>query len=224
MAESKISPHNLNELKNTTDDALGNYLRSLKFSQSNSKLDVRLAIGYTSVIIAAATFAADYKLGWEATKTWTAVAVVAYAILNGAFTYWMWAVEKGLIFEGTNVQGGKLSISSKTNKHDPTYYLTISSTSPGSSSPSTWHIKNPFTTWFTADGFFVAKPFQQWLASSIEMIGDADMKNALRDERDELAAPTPEVEIIGDGSGNGTVEASGVDAKSKGSKRGKKKA
>lgn len=101
MAESRISPYSLSELKNTTDDALGNYLRGLQFKQDNSKLDVRLAVGYTSVLIAAATFVADYKLGWEATKHWTALAVVAYAILNGVFTYWMWAVEKGLVFEGT---------------------------------------------------------------------------------------------------------------------------
>lgn len=100
MAETKISPHSLNELKNTTDDALGNYLRGLSFRQDNTKLDVRLAIGYVSVIIAAATFAADYKLGWETTKLWTAVAVVMYAVLNGAFTYWMWAVEKGCVFDG----------------------------------------------------------------------------------------------------------------------------
>ena len=101
MAEGKISPYNLNDLKNTTDDALGNYLRGLSFQQDNSKLDFRLAVGYASVIIAGATFVADYKLGWEATKGWTAVAVAAYAILNGIFTYWMWAVEKGLVFEGT---------------------------------------------------------------------------------------------------------------------------
>jgi hypothetical protein len=101
MAESKISPYSLNDLKNTTDDALGNYLRGLSFKQDNSKLDVRLALGYVSVIIAGAIFYADWKLGWEATKGWTAVAVAAYAVLNGAFTYWMWAVEKGLVFEGT---------------------------------------------------------------------------------------------------------------------------
>ena len=53
------------------------------------------------------------------------------------------------------------------------------------------------------------------------MIGDADTKNALRDERDELAAPTPEVQVIGDG--NGSAEASGVSAQAKGTKRGKKK-
>ena len=108
MADTKISPYSPTDLKNTTDDALANYLRGLQCKQDNSKLDVRLAIGYTSVVIAAATFAADYKLGWEATKTWTAVAVVAYALLNGAFTYWMWAVEKGLVFEGTASSGKKV--------------------------------------------------------------------------------------------------------------------
>ena len=101
MADAKISPYSLNDLKNTTDDALGNYLRGLSLKQDNSKLDFRLAVGYVAVVIAAATFAADYKLGWEATKNWTAVAVAAYTILNGVFTYWMWAVEKGLVFEGT---------------------------------------------------------------------------------------------------------------------------
>jgi signal peptidase complex subunit 2 len=101
MAESHISPYNLSDLKNTTDDALGNYLRSLSFTQDNSKTDIKLAVGYAAVVIAAATFAADYKLGWEATKNWTAVAVVAYAALNGLFSYWLWFVERGLVFEGS---------------------------------------------------------------------------------------------------------------------------
>lgn len=100
MADSRISPYSQNNLKNTTDDTLGNYLRGLSFKQDNSKLDVRLALGYAAVVIAAATFAADYKLGWEATKNWTAVAVAAYAVLNSGLTYWMWMVEKGLVFEG----------------------------------------------------------------------------------------------------------------------------
>ena len=39
-------------------------------------------------------------------------------------------------------------------------------------------ISAPFMQWFTADGYFVAKPFQQWLATSIPMVGDADPKNA----------------------------------------------
>lgn len=101
MAESRISPYSLPDLKNTTDDALCNYLRGLGFKQDNSKTDFKLVVGYLAVIIAAATFVADYKLGWEATKNWTAVAVVAYSILNGIFTYHLWFVESGLVFEGS---------------------------------------------------------------------------------------------------------------------------
>ena len=78
-----------------------------------------------------------------------------------------------------------------------------------------------FTTWFTADGYFVAKPFQQWLASSIGMVGDADKKNAMRDQGDELAEPGPEVELIDQSQSNGT--ATGAESKSKGSKRSKRK-
>jgi hypothetical protein len=235
MAESKISPYSLNDLKNTTDDALGNYLRGLSFKQDNAKLDVRLAVGYTAVVIAAVIFAADYKLGWEATKGWTAVAVVAYTLLNGFFTYWMWGVEKGLVFEGARegkkvcllplhspfsivVRAGSLlyfvleiSLASKTKKHDPTYYLTVTTSSSSSSPSASRQIKCPFTTWFTADGYFVAQPFQQWLASSIPAIGEADVKNASGAEQ----------EVV-DSEINGTPSASGFD-KAKGSKRSKKK-
>lgn len=109
MADEKISVYNLADLKNTTDDALGNYLRSLSFKQINVKTDVKLVVGYVAVLIAAATFAADYKLGWDATKYWTAVAVVAYGLLNTFFTYWTWYVEKGMVFEATR-EGRKVSL------------------------------------------------------------------------------------------------------------------
>ncbi|KAI7236894.1 hypothetical protein KC330_g3466 [Hortaea werneckii] len=222
--EAKISPHSLPDLKNTTDDALGNYLRGLNFQQDNSKLDTRLAIGYTSVLIAAATFVADYKLGWEATKGWTAVAVVCYGILNAAFTYWMWGVEKGLVFEGKK-DGKHISLASKTKKHDPTYFLAVTVTDSATNTPVLKELQAPFTTWFTADGYFVAKPFQQWLATSSETVGDADPKNASRVERDQLAAPSPEVEAVAGMGGDGPTafaETSGASS-GKGSKRSKRK-
>ncbi|KAF2859133.1 hypothetical protein K470DRAFT_219733 [Piedraia hortae CBS 480.64] len=161
MATSRISPYNLNDLKSTTDDALGNYLRSLNYVQDNTKMDVKLALGFSAVAVAAATFYFDRKLGWEATKDWTAVAVVAYALLNAAFTWWIWGVEKKIVFEGTPPTGQKTSFASKTNKHDPTYYLTVTR---GQSKPM--EIQEPFTTWFTEDGRFVAEPFQNWLSSA----------------------------------------------------------
>ena len=41
----------------------------------------------------------------------------------------------------------------------------------------TLELSSPFTRWFDVDGFFVAKPFQQWLASEIPLIGEVDPKN-----------------------------------------------
>ena len=88
------------DLKNTTDDALPNYLTSLKFKQSHSLTDVRLALGYAAVLIAAITFYADYKLGWDKTKSATFWAVLVYFTLNGALTFWIWGVERGNVFKG----------------------------------------------------------------------------------------------------------------------------
>ena len=90
----------MTDLKNTTDDALPNYLNSLQFKQSHYLSDVRLALGYSAVVIAGATFAADFKFGWDATKVVTFWAVVMYFLLNGALTLWIWQVEKGVVYEG----------------------------------------------------------------------------------------------------------------------------
>ena len=61
---------------------------------------MRLALGYTAVIIAGAAFYADWKLGWDATKYWTFWAVLVYFALNGVLTVWIWGVEKGVVFRG----------------------------------------------------------------------------------------------------------------------------
>lgn len=88
------------DLKNTTDDALPNYLNSLKFKQSHYYTDIRHLLGFTAIAISAVTFYFDYTLGWEKTKTGTLWAVITYFILNGALTFWIWAVERGCVYVG----------------------------------------------------------------------------------------------------------------------------
>jgi hypothetical protein len=112
---SPQTPTNTNphppDLKNTTDDALPNYLHSLKFKQLHTQTDVRLALGYVAVAIAGALFYFDWKYGWDASKPYTAPAVVAYFALNGAFSYWLWFVEKGVVYEGEGKTGRVCSLS-----------------------------------------------------------------------------------------------------------------
>ena len=63
--------------------------------------DIRLGLGYAAVVIAAATFSLDYKLGWDKTKDFTLWAVIVYFILNSTLTLWIWAAEKGKIYSGS---------------------------------------------------------------------------------------------------------------------------
>lgn len=126
-------------------------------------------------------------------------------------------------YELTNHQQ-KISVLAKVNKNEPTYYLDVTTTSP-SSTPTTRQIRTPFTTWFTADGYFVAKPFQQWLARSVEAVGDVDLKNAGRDERDELAAPGPAVPTnMVASAALGETQATGIEGTSNSTKKTKRKA
>lgn len=101
------------DLKNATDDALAPYLSTLPkpyaFQQSHALTNIRLALGYAAVAIAAATFYTDWKLGWDATKSYTMAACVLYFILNSFLTYHIWKVEAGRVFVGTREGGQKAS-------------------------------------------------------------------------------------------------------------------
>lgn len=71
--------------------------------------------------------------------------------------------------------------SATPKKYEPTYELTIRTQSSPSAPVKESKISASFTRWFTTDGFFQAKPFQQWLASSVEAIGSADPNNVVEE-------------------------------------------
>jgi hypothetical protein len=75
----------------------------------------------------------------------------------------------------------QVRISSHTKKHIPIYECDVVFTPAGSSLAQTIHIRAPMTRWFTADGYFIAKPFQQWLASEVPVIGEADPNNVVEE-------------------------------------------
>lgn len=175
VSKEKITVYNLADLKNTSDDAIPNYLNSLKFKQSHTLTDVRLGLGYAALLVAAACFAWDYKLGFESTKYYTAGAVGVYLLLNTALTLWVWLKEKGIVYVGTAPSGETITIATHTTKNVPIYNLTIT-VAPGSGKPRTIDLARSFTEWFDAAGHFVATPFQTMLASTVPAIGSLDPK------------------------------------------------
>jgi hypothetical protein len=197
------------DLKNTSDDAIPTYLNSLKFKQSHTLSDVRLALGYTAFAICAATFYWDYKLGFESTKLYTTIAVILYSIINGFLTFWIWSVEKGSIYIGTAPSGETISISSSTTKHVPVYKLLVKTTGKDGKIKET-KIEKSFTEWFDAAGHFVTLPFQQMFASNVEVIGKADPKRVVKKEKKKIAAPVDDGKTMDEKWASLLAESSGV--------------
>ncbi|KAI1288906.1 microsomal signal peptidase 25 kDa subunit-domain-containing protein [Xylaria venustula] len=176
-SQERISVHNLADLKNTSDDAIPNYLNSLKFKQDHSLIDTRLALGYSAFAIAAACFLWDYKLGFENTKLYTAVAVALYSLVNGALTIWISFGEKGIVYQGTAPNGTKVSVSTSTKKNEPIYHVTVE-VKPKGSGANKIEFARSFTEWFDVQGHFVALPFQTMFATTVPLIAQADPKRA----------------------------------------------
>ncbi|KAB8273165.1 signal peptidase complex subunit 2 [Aspergillus minisclerotigenes] len=171
----KVPVYSVNDLKSTTDDALAPHLTTLPqpyaFTQDHTKTNVRFLLGYSAVAIAAFTFYADRKLGWEATQsTWVIAAVVSYFVLNTLLTYWIWAVEAGEVFRGKRKSGETITIRSSGKKHSPLYKLRVQYTSSANKVLEEKEIETSFTTWFSADGTFHPEPLKKWLASEIQVL------------------------------------------------------
>ena len=106
---------------------------------------------------------------------------------------------------------GQLSLSSSVTKHKPIYNLNVryrtSSARSGSSNAETWQtieLAAPFTKWFSAEGYFVAKPFQQWLASEIPVVGAADPGNVVKGGGEVRTVKLEEMKGVVDGLKTGS--------------------
>ncbi|KAI1431112.1 microsomal signal peptidase 25 kDa subunit-domain-containing protein [Xylaria sp. CBS 124048] len=190
-SQERITVHNLADLKNTSDDAIPNYLNSLKFKQDHTLMDTRLALGYASFAVAGACFFWDYKFGFEDTKFYTAIAVALYAVLSGALTLWITFVEKGTVYRGTSKDGTKVHISTHVKKNVPMYYVTVLVTPKGWTKPKTeieW--MREFYHWFDEQGHFVPLPFQAMFARLVPPITALDPQRADLDPRPD-DAPLP---------------------------------
>lgn len=130
--EVKVNNANPTELKNACDDAVKRFLsRPELFKQIYTHTDVRLALGWLSVFVAAGTAFYGYKVEFEQSKPVVTIGLVLYIILTALSTLYAYFVEGDTIFVGKRKTFSKRIISER---------ITISSSSPpipkGTSCPS----------------------------------------------------------------------------------------
>lgn len=116
----------ITDLRNAVDDNLAASLGELGFSQSFTLIDAKLALGVSTVLISAALFVADKKLGFEKTFTLTVVAVVLYFTLSALQLYLTSSKSyKNNKFVGYNDKKEKIAVYTWTTKFDPVYHVKI---------------------------------------------------------------------------------------------------
>ncbi|GAA5871479.1 hypothetical protein JCM3774_005610 [Rhodotorula dairenensis] len=130
----RVNTANLTELKNAVDDHLKLVLSAPEhaFKRSYTHDDVRLAIGWTAVGVAAATGYYSYVIDdFHRTKSWVAVGVVVYLVLNTVLALYVALVEKSTIYEGkrrtiaSRISTERISLSSIAYS-SPTHHTTSS--------------------------------------------------------------------------------------------------
>ena len=187
---TKVPIYSPTDLKTTTDDHLTPYLTSLPepytFTPSHTHSTIRLSLGYTAVLIAFALFTTDYKFGWEATKPYTLPACVAYFLLNGLLTAYVFFVERGTVFSGSRAGGQTLTLRSKGRKHSETYELSVLYQAPNGG--KVWEEKTvtgQFTRWFSKEGYLQRKELARWLGENVEVLALAE-KEKLKERKVEV--------------------------------------
>ncbi|GAA5830530.1 hypothetical protein JCM3766R1_002753 [Sporobolomyces carnicolor] len=131
----KVNPASLVELKTALDDTVKEFfsLPRYNFQVSHRHEDVRLSLGWTSVVIALGTTYYAYKKDdFQGTKSWVALGVVLYVVLNTILALYVTYFEKNIIWKGK-----RRTIASRITT-ELLEISSVASSSPTNSTQSSW--------------------------------------------------------------------------------------
>ncbi|KAF9528419.1 microsomal signal peptidase 25 kDa subunit-domain-containing protein [Crepidotus variabilis] len=196
----KVNHYNSTELKNACDDAVKRYLsRPELFKQIHLHTDVRLALGWLSVFVAAGTALYGYKIEFEKSKTVVSIGLVVYILLTTLQTLYSYFVESHTIFEGKRKSLSKRIITERIHidsttipvsksplttsvspSNSPSYLLTVSyvrSTNGGKSLLAKGRAKaaQTYSAFFDETGTMDQEVFERWVGELVESSMDGKL-------------------------------------------------
>lgn len=137
---------------------------------SHAQTNIRLALGYASVLVAAFVGLYDKHYGFFEAYNVTAVGLVLYALLSSAFFYWVRFVERGVVYTGIDSQGASVSVYTDVpDKYTPIYKIRI--VVQGDKKLRT--AQASFTEWFGRNGLIVYDKFEAWVVETLNGSGAA---------------------------------------------------
>jgi len=182
--EVKVNNASLTDMKHACDDALKRFLsRPDLFKQIYTHTDVRLALGWASVFVAAGTGLYGWKIDFEQSKPVVWAGLILYIVLTVVQALYSYFIEGDTVFVGKRktfdkrIVTERLTISSRstpsTPKTPPAYALNLSfvrSTSGGKSllSKGRGSVQRGFNTFFDEQGILDQEEFERWVAGAVE--------------------------------------------------------
>jgi len=180
----KVNNANLTELKNACDDALKRYLSHPDlFKQIYLHTDIRLALGWLSVFVAAGTAFYGYKFEFEDSKPVVWVGLILYVILTALQTLYSYLIEGNIVFVGKRKTFSKriitdrITVSSTTEpaspNKPPAYQLSLNyvrSTSSGKSLLGKGKTRGSkgYNSFFDEQGTLDQERFERWVGELVE--------------------------------------------------------
>ncbi|GME72812.1 unnamed protein product [[Candida] boidinii] len=170
-AQKKIDLYSAVSLRTECDENLGNIMEILGYSQDFKLIDIKLALGYASVIIAAGLFKLEKTFNNDFHTTdyvsLTFLGVIAFALLN-TVSYILGKLSgDNLKYAGSNSKTNKkvkIETTSKVVNAIPEYQIKLLF-----DNSKTINTKIEFTKLFNEDGFLQVEELTKFLKYQIEV-------------------------------------------------------
>lgn len=196
---TKINNMNPSDLKHACDDALKRFLSHPElFRQNYIHTDVRLALGWSSVLVAFATGFYGWKIDFEKSKPVVWAGVILYVVLSLVQALYAYFIERDIVFMGKRktfdkrIVTERITITSQTVSHSfkpstgkssscPSYNFTISYLRSASSGKSLLAKgkttrSRPYNDLFDEDGILDISTFETWVGQAVEDVMDGETK------------------------------------------------
>ncbi|KAH9941854.1 microsomal signal peptidase 25 kDa subunit-domain-containing protein [Epithele typhae] len=187
--EVKVNNASASDMKHACDDALKRFLsRPDLFKQIHTHTDVRLALGWLSVLVAGGTGLYGWRVPFEPGKPVVWAGVILYVILTIAQTLYAYFIEGDIVFVGKRktfdkrIVTERITITSRSTPSSPqtppgyslglAYLRSAASgkTLLGKGRSST---DQPYTSFFDETGVMDQDAFERWVGEVVGGVMDS---------------------------------------------------
>ncbi|RLV91983.1 Signal peptidase complex subunit SPC2 [Spathaspora sp. JA1] len=159
--------NSVNELRQTTDEQLGQVMQQFGYTESFAIIDIKLGLGVATVVIAALLFLVDKKFTFKESYNITVLSIVVYGFFSGLLLLINYRY-KNVKYIGHEKKGKQVTIATWTaNKYDPIYHVSVTFDDKKEKVVTSFE----FTKFFDILGFFNRDAFIKLLGNELEKVG-----------------------------------------------------